>query len=139
MFLSSLILIFFLNNIRVRFFCYFLIYLNKSNFLYLKKKENQASLILSESMGELLYVDLSIYDYGDLKVKCGLEELILNISCAESKEAKAQEFLTKYCLNCPKLVIENVDKKIGFLKEAGFFDRDKLKSMMFSNKISKRS
>ena len=60
-----------------------------------------------------MYADLNIYHYGDSKIKCGLLEMTSNLSqCVHSKEAIAQELATKYCQNCPKVDIENIENKI---------------------------
>ena len=51
--------------------------------------------------------------------------------CVQSKEAIAQELAVKYCQYCPKLDIENIENKLRNLEEAGFFDKTKLRSIIF--------
>lgn len=79
----------------------------------------ESSLIQSELLGQFIYADLNIfYKDNSFGKKCGPLDKVFSPSCVNKEELNS---IFVSCNRCLKYQIEDVDKKMARLREAGLF------------------
>ena len=79
----------------------------------------ESSLILSELLGQFIYADLNIfYKDNSFGIKCGPLDKVFSPSCVKKEELN---LINVSCNSCLNYQIEDVDKKMARLREAGLF------------------